>query len=821
MKGDFNCKFFTGVAIAFISVVSVIVWPIEKEENEKEGEGKMAPWQASVYKWSYPDAVWNPADADGALETVKRHFEDEFTGRAIGGEWRMEGPGNIGGRMNVIKIDPNDSNRIFAGNACGGLFISEDAGNSWNPVTDDFAWMAIGSIDFHPVDAGTVYVGMGDPQISSHPRIGDGVWKTTDNGTTWEHLGLDSARIVSDLIVLDDAPNVIMAATMGNPAVPGPERGLYRSDNGGETWSQVLLPSDSAGVNDIAYDPESNVMIAAGWNRLRNSVESIVTGPESKLYRSTDQGVTWYPIDNPWGNEDRCRIGLSESNGRFYALVVGLDMQVDNIYKSDDGGITWNAIVPENNNSLLNALGGFGWYFSKIRVNPWDSNDISILGVDLWNTTDGGQTWTLLTPPWYEYTVHADKHDMQWVGPNSCIIATDGGAYRTDDHGTTWTDIENIPNTQFYRVEINPHQPGIYTGGAQDNGTTSGSYQEINMWSRDRGGDGFTPIFHPQDSNYRIATVQFANFAYTVEPGDEWGYWWEEIEDTDYYDRKGWDAPIMLHPANPDHLWTGTQRMWKMEGGPWNQWQAMSEDLTHNVEPGLSYRVVSAIAGAPYDENVVAAGTADGRVWVTQNGGESWQEMVQGLPNRYITDLYFDPYNEGTLMCTVSGYKDYVYTPHVFKAQLGGYWQSVSGDLPHHPMNSIVALADDVWALASDAGVFATVNGGVNWDRLGQMPWIPVFDLAVDTTMNRLVAGTFARSVQSFPTDSILAASVPPLDTCPEDIVINGQIDIFDMLELLSQYGCNTNCNSADINDDSLVNTDDLLMVLALFGQAC
>ena len=253
-----------------------------KKESEKEGEGKLAPWQASVFKWSYPDAVWDPSDADGAFETVKRHFEDGEASREIGGEWRMEGPGNIGGRMNVIKVDPNDPDRLFAGNACGEYFFkSEDAGNTWVPLTDDFAWMAIGSIDFHPNDAGTLYVGMGDPQISSHPRIGDGVWKSTDNGQTWEHLGLDSARIISDLIVLDDAPNVIMAATMGNPAIPEYERGLYRSNDGGDSWSQVLLPSDSAGVNDIAYDPDSDVMIAAGWNRLRNSIESVVTGNAS------------------------------------------------------------------------------------------------------------------------------------------------------------------------------------------------------------------------------------------------------------------------------------------------------------------------------------------------------------------------------------------------------------------------------------------------------------------------------------------------------------------------------------------------------------
>ena len=409
---------------------------------------------------------------------------------------------------------------------------------------------------------------------------------------------------------------------------------------------------------------------------------------------------------------------------------------------------------------------------------------------------------------------------MEWIGPNTCILATDGGLYKTEDHGENWEDIENISASQFYRVSVNPHVPGRYTGGAQDNGTTSGSFEDLTGWNRDRGGDGFTPIFHPTDPNYRIATVQFANFAYSTDPQDEEYYDWYNIEDTDYDDRKGWDSPIMLHPANPNHLWTGTQRMWKMEGGPWGEWESMSQDLTYNIEPALSYRVISIIAGSPFNQDIVAAGTADGRVWITEDGGNNWTEMAQGLPDRAVTDLYFDPYDENALFCTVSGYRDYSYTPHVLRAQIGGVWQSISGDLPEHPMNSIVALDEDTWVVASDAGVFATVNSGTNWERLGTMPWIPVFDLEVDNDMGRLVAGTFARSIQTFPVDSILAGTPPEIETCTGDIVINGIVDTQDVLELLSQYGCVMGC-SADLDGDDAVTTADVLALLAVFGLPC
>ena len=814
-------------SISLVFTLFFVVNPNDgKAINEKSSKGvfsKFAPWEAASFKWSYPDSDWDVNLADEALVAVREHFEAlealDYS-RNIGGSWRMEGPQNIGGRLNAIQLDPFDANHILVGSAAGGLFGTHDGGANWSALTDDFGWMAMGSIAFHPSQQGTIFIGTGDPQISSHPRIGNGVYRSVDGGTNWVHLGLDSARIVSKVLVLEDSPEIVLAATMGNPAVKGPDRGLYRSINSGATWTQVLLPSDSAGVSDIAYDPTSGIMIAAGWNRLRNSTRSLVLGPESKLYRSSDQGATWSPILNPWGEEDRCRIGVAEVDGTFFALVVGLDMQIDNIYKSTNGGLTWAPIIADTA-PLANALGGFGWYFSKVRVNPWNVDDITILGVDIWNSLDGGATWSEMAPPWWEYSVHADKHDMQWVGPNSALLATDGGAYRTSNHGATWTDIENLPNSQFYRVELNPHNPGRYTGGAQDNGTSTGSYLDLNGWNRDRGGDGFTPVFHPTNPDFRIATVQWANFAYSYDPPSSLTPSWNGMADTDYNDRKAWDAPIMLHPANPEHIWTGTQRMWRMIGAPSGNWTAMSGDLTLNVEPALSYRIITSITGSPVDENVVAAGTADGQVHFTTDGGTTWNLMTSGLPERYVTDLYFDPFNPDSIFCTVSGYRDYAYTPHILKAELGGPWHSISGDLPEHPMNSVVALSEVVWAAATDAGVYATVDAGTHWERLGAMPWIPVYDLVVDTVQRRLVAGTFSRSIQSFPLDSILVGT-PPIttNTCPEDVVVNGIIDISDVLLILSQYGCLVNCQG-DIDGDGAVTIVDVLQVLSMFGVNC
>ena len=356
---------------------------------------------------------------------------------------------------------------------------------------------------------------------------------------------------------------------------------------------------------------------------------------------------------------------------------------------------------------------GFGWYFSKVRMNPWDFGDVSVLGVELWNTLDGGETWERMGPEWWTYEVHADKHDLQWLGPNELILATDGGAYRTTDHGETWQDIEALPIGQFYHVTHIPWAPGWYTAGAQDNGTSTGNVSVAANWTRDRGGDSYA-LYHPNDSNLRVATVQYANFAYSLTSWDVNGLT-DFTEGIDSEDRQPWDAPIMFHPAIPDIAWCATERVFRMEGAPFGIWEPVSDDLTLAVSPGLSFRVVTSLSGSPFNPDWVAAGTSDGQVWFTTNGGGDWNLMVGDLPQRQVTDIAFDPFHADSITVTLNGYKDAVYTPHVFRASLGGTWQDVTGDLPDHPANDWRALNDSTWVLATDFGVYHTTNWGQHW----------------------------------------------------------------------------------------------------------
>ena len=754
-------KYFVPICLCIAGAFAFLAWSNQHNESAADPFKKLKPFEAEAWKWSYPESNWDAWHAGHVLDDVERwknDFNSTATSRTIEGDWRLEGPTNIGGRFNFIRQHPEDPSILYAGSSAGGLW--KGVNGEWTPLTEDFPALSMGDLAFYPGNPDRLFLATGDPQISSFPRIGKGVYRSLDGGENWENMGLDSMGIISKLLFVpgaEDGAPVLFAGAMGNPAQPNDYRGLFRSEDAGISWSQVLLPDDSAGVTDLLYDPDTEAVYAAAWQRTRNSTGSDVWGPHCRIWKSNDAGLNWQALPNPWGEGSRGRIGLALSSQGLYALVVGQDSQLDNLYRSTDGGENWGAVIPEEN-IPENALGGFGWYFSKVRINPFDPDDITILGVNLWNSLNGGNTWDLMGPEWWTYEVHADKHDLQWMGSQTCVLATDGGLYKTEDHGQTWEDIEDIPVTQFYRATWNPHNPGAYTGGAQDNGTTTGNYEDLNGWTRDLGGDGFTAIFHPTDAALRYAGYQWGNWRFSLTGADEEPLWNDFTTGIDEDDRVWWDAPLIYHPSNPDEMWTGSQRVYRMQNAPVSVWQPVSEDLTYAESPGLSYRCVSALAGSHFSEDIVAAGTTDGRVWITQDHGATWNPMETGLPGQFITDIEFDPYHPDSMFCTVSGYRNAVYTPFVFRAAIGGDWQSIQGDLPEHPVNQIMPLNDSIWTVATDAGVFATLNWGANWEPVGNLPTIPVYDIDADTITDRLIAGTFARSMMSFPLDSIMPA---------------------------------------------------------------
>ncbi len=685
-------------------------------------------------------------------------------------DWVTQGPGNIGGRINTVAVHPTNEDIIYVGFSHGGVFKTTDGGDNWLPIFDEQVFLSIGNIVLDPIDPNIVYVATGDANITGLPFIGDGLYRSMDGGDTWTHLGLEAQRIISKVIVDHQNNNTIFAACMGLPFEKNNERGLYRSVDNGSSWEQVLFISDSTGIIDMVMHPDDpNVLYAVGWDRIRNNTISIVKGYGAKVYKTVDGGDNWTILEGGLPNDQphsRMGIAISESNPNIvYAQYVNADnFQLEAIYRTEDDGNNWTPIpIDEYNNGLSdNAMGGFGWYFGKIRVNPTNPDDIYLLGVDLWRTPFAGQFWEKASPNWWTYEVHADKHDMVFLNDGSLLLATDGGLYRFDNNTQSWEDMEDIPTTQFYRVAHNPFNPDWYYGGAQDNGTTGGNAGNINEWPRIYGGDGFQMAFDPVDADRYFVETQRGNITVTVDGGNNY----ESGDDgIDSDDRRNWDMPYFISPHFSQVLYTGTYRMYRGVGNiPF--WEPISEDLTDGTDTAHRYHNITAVDESPIQEGLLYAGTGDGNLWRGENGGSDWISISAGLPDQYVTDVIASPTDVNTVFVTYSGYRDNDFLPRIHRsANQGADWEDISGNLPDLAINELLIMPetnDSILFVATDGGVYGTVTAGTEWERLGaNMPIVPVYDMVLNPVNNELVAGTHARSIMSYPLDSISTPQNP------------------------------------------------------------
>lgn len=709
------------------------------------------------------------AYTQGLNEAKKNAFEKTRSIDSFDREWTVQGPGNLGGRVNTLAVDPDNEDIIYAGFSLGGVFKTVDSGNSWTPIFDEQAFSAIGDIAIDPNDSETIYVGTGDPNISGFPSIGDGVYKSEDAGKTWTNIGLTDQRIVSELIVDPDNSNRIFAATMGLPFERNNDRGLYRSEDKGESWEQVLFLSDSTGVADIIINPtDPNIIYAAGWDRIRNNTESIVNGQGSKIYRSFNSGDDWEMLEGGLPNEENNgRIGLAICESQpnvLYAQYANVQNTLGNIYRSDDFGETWRAIPIDPYDNLLpeRPLGGFAWYFGKIRVNPNNPDDLYLLGVDLWRTLDAGNTWTMASPIWWTYEVHADKHDLTYLNDESILLATDGGIYKSDKDNFAWEDIENIPTNKFYRVAYNPHRPNIYYGGAQDNGSTGGNNQDINNWDRLFGGDGFQPAFDSEDFERYFFETQRGSLVGTLDDGNIINDADEGIEPSD---PRNWDMPYFISTYDNNKMVAGTNRIYVSET-QFPLWSPLSPDLTDGPNGTTRNGSITAIHESPLREDIIYVGTGDGNVWKGDiaNYG-NFEKISDQLIDQYVTDVagsYVDPER---IYVTHSGYRDNDNLDRIHRSDDGGEsWTDISGDLPEVAINELLILPDtedQVIFIGTDAGVYGTTDGAQTWDRVGtNMTIVPVYDLVYNEFNNELVVATFGRSIQTYDLTDIVGGDI-------------------------------------------------------------
>jgi photosystem II stability/assembly factor-like uncharacterized protein len=721
-----------------------------------------AAWAVREYPFDAPDwSVYRAAMEAAAIGNVAERGPNN----GLNTPWTVQGPGNIGARINTIKVHPTDANIIYIGYSIGGVWKTTDGGLNWTPLFDQQSNLNIADIELDPQNPDIVYVATGDKNIGLYVSVGNGLWKSTNGGQSWTNLGLSDLGVLSKIVIDPTNSQKIYVGVMGVPFIRDNNRGLYQTSDGGQTWTQSLFVSNQNGVIDLEMSPDNpQVLYAACWDRIRNNKQSVTTGINSGIWKSTDGGASWnrllsglpdYRVGRPGidvdpNNSERLAVTYADSTNRF------LD-----VFLSTDGGAEWIATNAKSAGFEEFSMGSFAWYFGKIEINPYDPDDIWVAGIEMWRTLTGGGDWFKTTPDWVFYEVHADMHDIVFVDANTVLIATDGGLYRSTDSGATWQKIENIPTTQFYRAAVNPHEPTWYYGGAQDNGTTGGNFDNITDWPRIFGGDGFQAVFHPTDPLIMYVETQNGNITFSDDGGQSFLVGTDGIS---VGDRRFWDMPYFISPHNPDVMYTGTYRVYRSDTHP-SFWNVLSESLTDEVEFTNLHHTISAISESPITEGLLYVGTGDANVWRTEpDGSFAFVNISAGLPDRYVSSVRPSPTVANRVFVTHTGYRQNDNSAHIHRSDdYGQTWVPIAGNLPPVAINDVWVApgsGDQKICVATEAGVWATLDGGQNWQRLANnMPLVRVMDLKHNVAQNTLVAATYGRSIMTFPVDSLIAGA--------------------------------------------------------------
>ena len=668
------------------------------------------------------------------------------TERGRGGVWVERGPTNIGARVTDLAVHPTSTNVVYAAMASGGVFKSTNGGINWIPIFDEQAVLTIGDLAIDPNNHSTIYVGTGEANSSSFSWFGEGLYKSTDAGVTWSYIGLEETRYIGRVIVDPNNSDRIWLAGMGSLFGTDSNRGVYRSLDAGDSWDKIFALTDSTSAVDLAIHPtQTDTIYVAMWERVRGLTYRRSGGPSSGIYRSYDGGDTWTELTGglPSGaTVGRIGISVAESNPDIiYAFYCDDPGYFYGVYKSTDGGDTWNQT---NDSNLSNLTSSFGWYFGQIRVDPSDHTRAFVMGVPFYRTENGGFSWQEVGSD-----NHVDHHAMAFdpFATSRIYSGNDGGIYVSDDSGDNWTKLYDQPTNQFYAIEIDYQNPNRLYGGTQDNGTLRTVDGDPDDWERIFGGDGFYVVVDPTDSNTIFCEYQWGNAYKSTDFGYSWDWALNGVDDGD---RRNWSSPIVMDPSDPQTLYFGTYRLWKTtDQGDW--WNAISGDLT-NGGAG-TFGTITTIAVAPTDPDVIYVGTDDSHVWVTLNGGANWTDVSGSLPNRWSTRVAVDPTDADIAYATFSGLRWNENIGYVYRTDdAGATWTDITGNLPGAPVNALVVDPDhpEILYVGSDVGCFFTMDLGTTWGVVGTgLPAVPVFDVKLHQPTRTLVAGTHGRSMHS------------------------------------------------------------------------
>lgn len=671
-------------------------------------------------------------------------------------KWEFCGPTNIGGRVSDIEMNNTSPPVIFVGTASGGIFKSTDEGTTWIPIFDDESSLSIGDLALAPSDNNIIYAGTGEANAGggSIAYDGNGIYRSDNGGDTWRHLGLENIGSVGKIIVDPRNADKCFVGAMGNLFESNQDRGLFRTSDGGITWDKVLYINDSTGVIDVAIHPKNpDTIFAATWERVRRVHRRSYGGPSSGIYKTTNGGETWQELTNGLPEKSgRIGIAISASHPEIlYAIYIHeISGYIKGLYKSSDNGNTWTQM---NHDGIYEQP--YMWWFGKIFIDPNNPDVVYLTSYHMEKSVDGGNTWnTIFTG------AHVDQHAV-YINPENSemvLIGNDGGVYRSNNGGTSKTKLNGLPNVQFYTCEIDFSTPERIYGGAQDNGTLRTFSGDVSDWDEIYFGDGFRVLVDPSENIFVYAEYQYGALARSTNGGSIFIPATNGISSAD---RHNWNTPVIFNPINPAILYYGTNRLYKSNNRAVN-WTVISPDLTkHSIQTDIIFGTITAISVSPLNDDIIYVGTDDGNVQVTTNDGNSWSLVSDSLPDRWVTSLAADPTEMNSAYVTFSGFRFGENIGHIYRTEdLGKVWEDISGDLPDIPVNDLVISPLNGWLfIATDIGVFYSVNKGIHWNLLSNgLPNVVCTDLSFHSPTNTLVAASYGRGMFKINLDDLPTA---------------------------------------------------------------
>jgi photosystem II stability/assembly factor-like uncharacterized protein len=708
--------------------------------------------------------------------------------------WRNVGPAIMGGRIDDVVADPADPAVVYVGAATGGIWKTVNGGTTWTPIFDDEGTTSIGALALAPSNPDIIWAGTGEANNRQSSSWGNGVWKSTDGGAHWTHVGLDETRHIGRIVIDPRNPDIVYVAALGHLWGPNRERGLYKTTDGGKTWANTKFIDENTGFVDVAIDPANpRVLYAASYQRRRTPWGFDGGGPGSGLYKTTDAGRTWTRLTAGLPSGDTGRIGLAIYAKNPDVLYAAIENADGGLFRSDDAGRSWKR---------MNRLDQRPSYFSQVRIDPQDDRRIYMLASPLYISDDGGRTFRADGAR----NVHVDHHAM-WIDPHRpsfVILGDDGGVWMSWDRAQTWRRFNNMPLGQIYIVSADMSSPYRLYAGLQDNGVWEGPSATRHRvgplnddWIQVDGGDGMFVTADPDDPSTSYVETQdgrVMRFDYRSGEVKSIGPYVAEPDDAGEFGkgpaalRFNWTTPVVISPQNHLTLYLAGNRVWKsLDRG--DMWFPISPDLSRHVDrdklpimgrvptshtlslnDGVeAYGTATTFAESPALPGLMAVGMDDGNVQMTEDGGVNWQNITvrfPGLPNGAAPSrIVFSRFDARRLYVTFDNHRQDDYHPYVYtSADRGMTWVALDTGLPDVPVRTIAEdpRNQDLLFLGTENGVWCSLDRGRAWFRLkNDLPDVPVPDVEIQARDHDLILGTHGRSVYIM--------NIAPLEELNED----------------------------------------------------